>query len=1092
MNSILTAISKATSDITSDVRGVLTNAIGYPVSYWQQQLHHVEDAIICVIKDTAGGEGSAAVWLCKRIAVYLPETVVEAKTPLRTAARFFGALRLPRLGRKGLVIGCFIASGVAIGCLLRARTRATVRRITTSSKDYRPRNSVLGVAYHLAPDAIMLLWNGSNIRMRSNYAAKRRTRPEIDFRHILHHPLRDIRTIRPAVNHTHPLAASLRTSTAVALEEAIKAAGFKPYSVSMSNRDKYSGCRYFYMMKDLDKDYKDDAIAEDHVIMMIDVDYYVDINEYLRFGNPVLMYTFVPSSAGGRALNATYTIDENNTVEYTVEGGATYHHMLWDYQGDNVAVRDKYGNTIVYVIEQHILEADPNRRIIGFYPVAHFPLLTTPYAVDTTGVKRLLPYTGSVICVRNKSAGTISVSSVGSSDAIDIPQRIYDALLIRRSTSKNPLISDVERILNNEKIEDAATKAPLLFQLLSSGPMKASSTVTSTAVLPVRNFQTLHPLVYEDGKPVGRAVAPSLVTEPAVVPCKSYNNDHATVDGRIRRIRNTVRTPPEWKKYDTELVNFLVPPRQVATGTPLDYERVIELQARPAQRGRSEQARATLSSTYINKVKAFIKAEAYPSVTDPRNISTVDQHHQLTYSRYTYAFKEDCLKGKPWFASSMTPDEIATRVVDICKYPGGVIVSDYSRLDGHVSEDDKRFKEHVYQTWCTHAERATLARVLAADRNPPGITANGLKYDPGFSQLSGSPGTTNDNNLVTLRHDYIALREIGQTPDQAWASVQQWVLGASDDRIRANIPGYADMLEIVASKLGHELKSEIKYPLEGEPVAFLGRYYADPATSKDSIQDIIRTLSKLHLTMSPDSTPERQALFNRASGYLVTDKYTPILGVWCRKVVNLLAQEGYQLKNVDRDEHFRIQQGPYPQDDPGLLRTLVCKLLDLESGELDAMERCIRAAPTVEELPNGILDNGHTIRHKIQAIVGHDILGPMPSVTVQECQPQATLSNSANPATIGFDASNPTSGSPPALPNNAMNTTVNTERSLESPTPGPSRVTSPPSSQSLEQTEHHTVTHHRRNCRNQPNCPEHAPKRQNQKHRRGAAPGATA
>nr|QGA87330.1 hypothetical protein [Hammarskog noda-like virus] len=1004
---------------------------------------------------------------------------------------FYG-IKLTCLNRKGLTIGCFVLGGVVVGCLFRAYARSTVRRVTIGDKDYRPRNSYTGVAYHLIPDLAMLLWNGTNIRMRSKYAASRRTKPEIDFRHNLHHPLRDIRAIRPAINHTHPLAACLRTSTAISLEDTIRAAGFKPYSVSMSNRDKYSGCRYFYMMKDLDKEYKDDPVAEDHVIIMVDVDYYVDINEYLRLGNPIIIYTFVPSSAGGTSLNASYTINEKNMVEYSVEGGATYTHQLWDYQGDNIAIRDRYGNTIVYVIEQHILEADPNRRIIGLYPVAHFPLFTTPYAVEVSGIKRLTPYNGSVVCVRNKSAGTMSIASAGSMDAIDIPQRIYDALLIRRATSKNPLISDVERILNSEKIEDAATKAPLLFKLLSAGPVANSSTVTSTAILPVRNFQTTFPLVHEDGKSVGRAVAPSLVTEPAVVPAKSYNNDYATVEGRIRRIRNNVRTPPEWKRYDTELVNFIVPPRLVATGTPLDYERVIELQARPAQRGRSAQAIATLSSVYINKVKAFIKAEAYPAITDPRNISTVDQNHQLTYSRYTYAFKEDCLKGRPWFASAMTPDQIANRVVEICGYEHGVIVSDYSRLDGHVSEDDKRFKEHVYQTWCAHAERAKLALVLAADRNPPGVTANGLKYDPGFSQLSGSPGTTNDNNLVTLRHDYIALREIGQTPEQAWTSVQLWVLGASDDRIRANIPGYADMLETVASKLGHELKSEIRYPRKGDPVAFLGRYYADPATSRDSIQDILRTLAKLHLTMSPDTTPDRQALFNRATGYLVTDKYTPILGVWCAKVVRLLQQEGYQVKNEDREEHYRIQQGPYPQEDPGLLRTLVCRLLDLESGELDAIERAIRAATSVEELPNGILDNGHTIRHRIQAVIGHDLFGPMPTVNVPECQPQATSSNCVNPETTGCDGSNRISENPSGSQSNAVRITAATEPTPEPQIPGPSRATSSPLSPPSEQIKHHPVTHSRRNCRNPNNCPHHAPKQQGQNKRRGLAPGATA
>lgn len=847
----------------------------------------------------------------------------------------------------------------------------------------------------------------------------------------------------------------MRTSVAVKLEQTIIAAGLTPYSVSMSHRDKYDGCRYFFMQKDLDKAFRDDVVTDQHVLMMIDVDYYCDINQYLQLGNPLMLYTFVPTEAGGKALDASYTIDDN-TVTYSVQGGATYHHELWDYQGDNVCVKDKYGNTIVYVIEQHVMEEDPNRRIVGFYPIATYPRYTVPFEL-TLGVKRLRPTHGGVNCIKNITSSVVSVAVTGSTNAVTIPQSIYDALVVRRGESKNPVIADVERILNAEGIEKAFLKAPILFKLLS-GEISGCGTITSTtAIGPARNFQTMFPLVHEDGKAVGRSVAPPLVTDPAFVPAKSYNNDVATISGRIDKIRNNKTTPADWKTYDSELAEFLVPKKLAATGAPFTYERVMELQSKPAQRGRSEQIKSTVALECLNKVKAFIKPEPYGSITDPRNISTVDPSHQLSYSCFTLPFKEDCLKGKPWFASSMTPTDLTNRVREVCQYRHGVIVSDYSRLDGHISADDKRFKEHVYQRWTSHAHRAVLAKILAADRNPKGVTAQGHKYDPGFSQLSGSPGTTNDNNLVTLRHDYIALRLLGNEPEMAWQLVNQWVLGASDDRIRANLPGLAEMLEQVATKLGHQLKSVVLKPLEGSPVPFLGRVYASPATHLDSVQDPERTLAKLHLTMSPDTVPAKQALFNRAFGYYVTDKSTPIIGVWCGKVIELLKEEGFELRNSTNEEDYRVSAGPYPQDNVDVLRNLMSLLLNLTADELDQIEKAIGAAKTIDDLPEGIIDNGYTIRHRIAAAVGHDILGPMPPVSTEttKCPSVPIISETcASQETIGSVESSPISDNHSPQLATAINTTPPMADTPQALTMPKSNEQSRPSSPPLHQTKH--------------------------------------
>jgi hypothetical protein len=658
-----------------------------------------------------------------------------------------------------------------------------------------------------------------------------------------------------------------------------------------------------------------------------------------------------------------------------VSGGATYSHELWDYSGDTVSVLDSFGNCLTYAIEQFKLPQDENRRLIGLYPIAYHPPYCYPVGLEF-GLKRLRPTSNGINAIANLVDGTVSLSNSGSVNPVTIDIAVYDALMARRSESKHPVISDVERVLRENNVPKPSLCAPLLFQLLKTNVRCAqvSSTVVDYSG-DLKKYQTIAPLVHEDGKDVGRAVAPSLVTCPAAVPKKSYNNDRATVDGRILSIANTKKPPLIWNQYNQELRELLVPIPSI--GVPCSVEEIIELQNKPAQRGRSERAQFAMSGEYNNSVKAFIKAEAYGAITDPRNISTVETAHQLYYSTYTYPFKKQVLQPHAWFASTMTPAEIVSRVQELALYPHGVISSDYSRLDGHVSEDDKLFKESVYLRWVSDDHKFELKRILEQDRRPRGATSEGIKYDPGFSQLSGSPGTTNDNNLVTLRHDYIALRELGYSPRESWDLIELWVLGASDDRLRANIPGYAISLENVAAAGGHVLKSDI-IPF-GHPLVYLGRYYPLPHVCGDSVQDPVRTLSKLHISMAPADVSDEQALFNRAAGYLATDAATPIIGPWCRRVCELLTVT--DAKHMTGDEHFRICQGPYPQDNIALLYEAVETSLGLEHVEVLEIETRIAAATSIGMLPQYVIPTEHLCKPKIWAVVGHSLVGPPPPET---------------------------------------------------------------------------------------------------------------
>lgn len=863
-------------------------------------------------------------------------------------------------------------------------------------------------------------WIGSDLIKRSELASKYRRAPP-DYKELLNRRLVSVDVFRANIKHTHPSAGALRTATAAAMENVIVGAGFTPYSVSMSKRDKYDGCRYYYMSKDLDKKFRNDVLTDKHVLMFVDVDYYCDINEYLRYGLPMLLYTFVPTEAAGQALDCRYHFVDN-LLHYSVSGGATYVHPLWKYEGDSILVRGIHGNMILYNIEQHVLSADPTRRVVGFYPTAYFPRHTCSRRADPP-ITRFKPCNGGATTVRNVVAGTISIAPPHGTSSATIPVMVFDALRTRRKYSKNPAISDVERILVSQRIEQASLLAPLLFDVLES---IGGDTVVDTSTIPVHGFQALEGLVHEDGKIVGMPTTPPIVTAPAVVPVKSYNNDVATISGRVTACTNTAKTPFEWQGYDNELLQFLIPTPGV--GVPITIEEVNARQTKPAQKGRAAIVAASLTYGYKNNVKSFIKKEAYNAPTDPRNISTVDSAHQSLYSTFTYPFKDTVLKKHPWFASSMTPSEIVARVQHLMSHPYGLILSDYHRLDGHVSDDDKRFKEKAYMRWVHPDYKVQLLEILRKDRPAKGTTANGVVYKPGSSQLSGSPGTTNDNNLVTLRHDYIGLRLLGQTPKMAWKNLNNWVLGASDDRIRVNFPGYAKVLEEVAAKLGHKLKSDVVHPLDGDLITFLGRVYVNP-TNDTTMQDPLRTLPKLHLSMAPRGTSIEQAAFNRATGYMVTDAKTPIIGAYCRAVLRILGTTHPNLEYKNGVEDYRVLRGPYPQDDVDGLLTAMCKLLDLSVDEINAIESGLDSAKTLEEIGNVKWGNDHLFKPKIASVVAGEILRPdLPPFDLKCLSQVTTTATCVPPATPGISGLVDISDKPCKVPSPDTNTSTSTKR----------------------------------------------------------------
>nr|UQB76087.1 RNA-dependent RNA polymerase [Flumine nodavirus 18] len=555
--------------------------------------------------------------------------------------------------------------------------------------------------------------------------------------------------------------------------------------------------------------------------------------------------------------------------------------------------------------------------------------------------------------------------------SVTLPLPLWISIRLRIARSKHPNISDVERHLRDQGFKkEAAVDSPPLYEIAMSSEGFPTPLITHCPgeVVPIEvsnTFQAIDGLVNEDGKEVGRFVCPSLCTNPDVVPNRSYNNDLASITGRVERVLNFLEPPPRYTTYAREFAKYVVP--MAGLGSPLELQEIVEIQDRPTQRGRSAQVMHWICGVNPVSVKAFMKGESYGVANDPRNISTVGANHTLRLSAYTYAFKHDILYEKKWYAPAKPPREVAARVVDLAREYSAISESDYSRFDGTISLWLRENVERaIYLRWVAVGYARDLGDLLAAEINPRAMTSNGLAYEPEASRLSGSPLTTDGNTLINAFVSYAAGRVAGLDARKAWDLLGIY---AGDDGLSPIKPVY---LRTAAKDLGLALKCERR--TEGH-MAFLGRIFYEAASGHDgSVQDPLRTWRKLHISFAPKTISDRQALANRAAGYRSLDPNAPVLLEWCAKVYELTGLSGDV--TTDAPHYAQMQKrdsafGGWPQMTYNMGLAAISWRLGVSVDDVDRLTVRITNAMVMDDLYE-LWDNPPEVA-KISAVVRGEI-----------------------------------------------------------------------------------------------------------------------
>nr|APG76338.1 hypothetical protein [Hubei noda-like virus 15] len=784
-------------------------------------------------------------------------------------------------------------------------------------------------------------------------------------------------------NHPHPASASLRTNAGHDIDSWITLQGYETYEVSGTSRGTNQGIDLDYTLRDATRSYKNDKLHAKHIIKMVDVDYYVDLPGYLRKGNPVIMYTFVPTRASGTVPDGQFTII-NNKVHYNVNGGGKFEHELWDYSDDYVRIDTRWGFWVCR-IDQMQYQEDPSRRVVLITPVVWLPGLWRSLYGESKTLERckfstMVDGMEWTIMQRTLSTGLIekSIAQSGMYYCISIEEKLLASMLAKLAVAKHVHISDVERILRSNEYRQYALDAP--FYLAYAVAERPKVVVSDVGYVPPKDHYYPTGTIVEPGLPVGTRLFDPIVSVPAVFPARGELQDENTVRGRIIAPTNNVVPTGVARHWVNDFVK-LFPAGQ---HSPMTISEVHVIQNKHRQQVRS--ALEMCHGAEAMRTRPFMKTETYGEPKDARNITSVTTHHTLALSGYTYVFKEDVLKKQAWYMPCRTPNEIATAVQTFCQGYDSVINCDFSRFDGSLSSTLRDMEAAIYKRYFSGSEE--LNDMLKQERNCSTSTQYGVKYNTGHSRLSGSPLTTDGNTIISAFVAYCCARDAGMDikklddiPCLAYGD-DLMVHGVTDPNVRKVSQMFG--LKIVAD--------EVRC---GQPLTFLGRVFPDPWVTETSFQDIKRTIAKLHLSVMKD-IPTEIAVKNKALGYLATDSLTPLLSNICQWMLrNHPVEDAQWTRYVERFHDEMAKDAPYwatcdgswPQHerDRKIMRICIADELGITVSTLRSYENRFKTATLdlnfVIELPENAPPTTTVVVHREEPVIEEAAITSQPALT---------------------------------------------------------------------------------------------------------------
>jgi len=801
------------------------------------------------------------------------------------------------------------------------------------------------------------------------------------------YPLHHFQDLMARVNENgHKISGNSRDNARRLLVSEIQAKGCTPFEVAPASKTYVSpsDCDLqHYSVHDLYAPVSTARITADHIIMMVDVDYYVEnLDDYFGRGYCGVLHTFSPKKVSGLDGDSRFRII-NNEVEYEVGGGGHWKHKIWDWTATGEFLEFNAPKETIWqyllsfigidkVVYQKVYHSRPfkstdDRALVWLCPQTscyRFRYFETD--LKARKIKRV-DYRSTV---RNGWNSIIAAIEADDGETNLLLQSLgrdgEDACVNMRK-------EDVDVLMGIDMLQSVTTRMKQMGyddpnDLALFTQYHKNKTVPKDCSL--RIMKSVKPDVhwplrsnFEEFEACARIYAPPLVSDPNLIPdIKNIDTLKLSVTKRITEHLNTSVPKDIYKNYAIEFVGLVLNGEQ-HVGFPYDEEETIKLLNKPTQQAQIRQIVESLDVEPRIDIKAFVKKE--PTNKAGRVISAFGDFRFIkNLSSFTLAFRDVILHSENnshWFMPGRRPKEIADTVCDYVRNLVEPVEGDYANMDGSVSAWIQRnVMNAIIMQWVSVEHRLELEGLLNGLIHCPAHAKQfNFQYTPGPGVKSGSPTTCDFNTILNAYVMYCAIRRTDKLlkPNEAFKLIG---LCFGDDSLFEQ--RYARAWSRVGRELGMELKIE---PFESEKgITFLARVFPDPWSSTTSFQDPLRTMRKLHLTMRPKQISLETAAVDRLSGYLVTDGKTPIIGDYCRKVVSHYRRTATYQKDKNKDlrgdRHseksywlFGDETESWPQDEKlqALMLQCMAARLEIEVSTLEQLQKEIRNAEDIWSIP---------------------------------------------------------------------------------------------------------------------------------------------
>jgi hypothetical protein len=699
------------------------------------------------------------------------------------------------------------------------------------------------------------------------------------------------------------------------------------------------GSRVWYTDYDMRTQFQDNPLTSRHIISIRDVDYYMDMNEFLSENfQPVLLYTFMPEMTAGAekveihdeksglhisGLDHTWSFVDDTHVRVSYSGGDTYTHELWDWTKSNVRVVGRHYVATYNVVQRRV---GMNRAVVYLHPMRRWPkshaTMSRLSHIEHNLLKRRNFGTGIANYVWMEYNGRLSISMYNAETCTNFSKKVYDLAMASTITMEQLTVASIKAVLDLSEDKTDRNTAVIMAAFYKAAIMHCGS--RDSARMHLKIFDALRPVtltthgrvpymhVYTGAVDTEAAGQMKQIADPiwkgGWIHQKSWTNERGAAQSRLSAMGKPTRDPNIRNEFKYLLLDYareLVP--ELNTLDPVGPEVVSAKLSSPVQQQRLKDVLNGFSDIFTrNFIKPFVKAETYGKLAFPRVISQVSSGFMMEMSSLVLAMApyrkvplqfrqlpKDSVPTVPHipYAFGISAGEVSAQMVRLTADVDEVIVTDFSDFDATQNHLTMGLQKLWYQYWFRNEYVDHIEEIMRSQAHIPGYFRNGWKYDSHWTRKSGGPDTSDGNTFLNQFVSYVTLRRcsLNHTDSMRYLGIYGGDDGVSPIPNHVGREKYIDTLNRTVKDLGMTLKeADVRTRENNDRVDFLGRYYRPWNGDQESMLDVARAANKL-MTVSQrvlnDIGPV-EIFWLKCYAYFLTDRNTPFLGNLVSLVVN--------------------------------------------------------------------------------------------------------------------------------------------------------------------------------------------------------------